>query len=82
MNEKNIENNRRPFDNGFISIGQGKGIKWVLWENNVTFQRQEKFGDQWQTVEEFHAPLSLLKEIAWRISHWLAIIDQKMNEKK
>lgn len=66
-----------PVSYGWISLGMGKGIKWVLWSSNVTFQRQEKQGDKWLTTEELHLAPKTLKEISWRIPSWLQEIDSK-----
>ena len=66
----------RPISDGWVSLGQGKGMKWVVWHTNVTFQRQEKQGDNWLTTEELHLAPKLLKEITWRIPGWLEVIEK------
>ena len=85
MNEVKTETRNesvKPNSYGYVPLGVGKGIKWTLWDNSVTIQRTEKKGDNWETTEEFHVAPTLLKEFFWRIPGWLAIIDQKMQEKK
>lgn len=59
-------------EHGWFSLGQGRGIKWTLWKTSVTFQRQEKQGDQWITLEELHVAPKVLKEFAWRSPIWLS----------
>lgn len=65
-----------PVSYGWVPLGQGRGIKWVLWKTNVTFHRQEKQGDNWLTTEELHIAPQVLKEIAWRIPGWLECIEK------
>jgi len=72
----------KPNSSGYVPLGIGKGIRWTLWDNSVTIQRTEKKGEVWETTEEFHVAPSLLKEFFWRIPSWLAVIDQKILEKK
>jgi len=66
-----------PLDHGWFSLGQGRGIKWTLWDTNLTFQRQEKQGDKWITLEELHVAPKVLKELLWRSPGWLGVIDKK-----
>lgn len=61
----------KPISYGWISLGAGKGIKWILWDTNITLQRQEKQGDKWLTTEELHLAPKVLKEINWRVPSWL-----------
>jgi hypothetical protein len=65
-----------PLSYGWFSLGMGKGIKWVLWNSNVTLQRQEKQGDRWLTTEELHLAPKVLKEIVWRLPGWLESIEK------
>ncbi len=67
--------NDGPLDYGWLPLGAGKGIKWTLWQTNVVLARQEKQGDQWLTTEEIHLAPKILKEIHWRLVHWLATIE-------
>ena len=69
------QNSSKPISNGWFSLGEGKGIKWVLWSSSVTLQRQEKQGDKWLTTEELHLAPTVLKELAWRCGHWLNVIE-------
>lgn len=71
-----------PLSYGWFSLGMGKGIKWVLWNTNVTLQRQEKQGDQWLTTEELHLAPKVLKEIVWRLPGWLESIESNNGRKK
>jgi hypothetical protein len=64
-----------PADYGWFSLGQGRGIKWTLWKTSVTFQRQEKQGDKWITLEELHVAPKVLKEVSWRCPGWLSVIE-------
>jgi hypothetical protein len=66
-----------PLDHGWFSLGQGRGIKWTLWNSNLTFQRQEKQGDKWITLEELHVAPKVLKELSWRSPGWLSVIDRQ-----
>ena len=65
-----------PISYGWLPLGMGRGVKWVLWKSNVTFQRQEKQGDRWLTTEELHLAPKILKEIVWRIPSWLESIEK------
>lgn len=65
-----------PVDTGWFSLGSGRGIKWTLWKTSVTFQRQEKQGDKWITLEELHVAPKVLKEISWRCPIWLDKIEK------
>ena len=80
IQNKALETKNGPVSYGWISLGMGKGIKWVLWSSNVTFQRQEKQGDKWLTTEEIHLAPKTLKEISWRIPSWLQEIDSNMDK--
>lgn len=73
---------RGPIEYGWFGLGEGKGMKWALWPNSVTFQRQEKQGDKWITTEELHVAPVVLKEIAWRCGGWLGHIENERNKKK
>jgi hypothetical protein len=77
-----VKKNNGPVSDGWISLGVGRGIKWVLWPTNVVFARQEKQGDKWLTTEELHVAPSVLKEIAWRAAHWLEAIDKNGKNSK
>ncbi|MEM5801918.1 MAG: hypothetical protein QXQ18_00835 [Candidatus Aenigmatarchaeota archaeon] len=68
---------QKPLLKGKIPIGEGKNVNWTLWKNNVSLERREKQEDgRWHTTETFHLSKSVLKEIAWRASHWLSEIDK------
>lgn len=73
---KSSEGHEGPVSHGWFSLGQGRGIKWTLWKTSVTFQRSEKQGDKWITLEELHVAPKILKEFVWRIPGWLEIIDK------
>lgn len=70
-----------PVSYGWVGLGPGKGIKWTLWPNSVVLARQEKQGEKWLTTEELHVAPSVLKEIAWRAGHWLALIEKDGRKK-
>jgi hypothetical protein len=76
-NQKNVDQKvkTRPLSYGWFSLGPQRGIKWVLWKTNVTFQRQEKDNEQWLTKEELHVAPKVLKELVWRIPKWLESIE-------
>lgn len=76
------EKSSGPISYGWFSLGMGKGVKWVLWESNVTLQRQEKQGDRWLTTEELHLAPKVLKEIVWRLPGWLESIEKNDGGKK
>lgn len=73
----NMMNNQKskPLSYGWFSLGPSRGIKWVLWKTNVTFQRQEKENEKWSTKEELHVAPKVLKELVWRIPKWLDSIE-------
>jgi len=69
--------NSKPLLRGRIPLGEGKNVNWTLWHNNVSLERREKQENgEWQTKESFHLSKSVLKELAWRTSHWLSEIDK------
>lgn len=74
--ENSMRKNEGPLDSGWFSLGQGRGIKWTLWKTSVTFNRQEKQGDKWLTMEELHVAPKILKELAWRSPGWLSSIER------
>jgi hypothetical protein len=64
----NVES-KKPIDKWYQSLGQSKGIQFVLWENSLQITRTEK-NDQsgkWETKQEFNLAPMVLKELAWRI---------------
>jgi len=72
----------QPLSKTYVGLGEGKGVKIAVWPNSVTLQRTEKKDGQWQTTEEFHLAYSVLKEMAWRTTHWLQQMDAiRENEK-
>lgn len=80
MNEKAVTN--RPIAYGWLPYGKGRGIKWTLWQSNVTLQRQEKEGDNWQIKEELHIAPILMKELLWRVPNWLVLMENNRKEVK
>ncbi len=68
-----MENANKPISDGWFNLGEGKGIRWVLWGNNVTLQRKEKEGDKWNVTEEMHLAPKVLKEIFWMAPNWLNV---------
>ena len=67
----------KPISKGRIILGEGKNVNWSLWKSNVLLERREKQENgEWKTTESFHLSKSILKEIAWRASHWLSEIDK------
>ncbi len=78
--QKGFEPKVSPASKGWFSLGPGRGIKWALWNTNVSLQRQEKENDSWMTKEEFHISPKVLKEISWRIPSWLEHIESNGGE--
>ncbi|HLC39948.1 MAG TPA: hypothetical protein VJJ76_03690 [archaeon] len=72
------EKHDRPLTHAYFALGEGKGIKAAIWPSSVTLQRTEKKDGQWQTTQEITLAYNVVKEIAWRSSHWL----QKMDDVK
>lgn len=66
---------RLPLSSGWISLGEGRGIKWALWSTSVVLQRSEKQDEKWITTEELHLAPMVLKELAWRCHQWLNVMD-------
>jgi hypothetical protein len=66
-----------PVAKGWIPISENNWVKWILWDNNVCFQRRVRNEDKWDTVEKFHFSPKILKEIWWRIPNWLTAIECK-----
>jgi hypothetical protein len=73
---------KRPLEKGWIPLGANKGVSWALWNNSVTLQRREKQGEEWKTAEKFNANTATLKELAWRIPHWLKIMEAKRSKRE
>ncbi len=71
-----MEEKRQPIAKGWVPLGVGKSVNWILWQNNITLQRKEKKDEQWQVTEEFHIASPVLKELAWRIPHWLTAMEK------
>jgi len=65
---------------GWFGLGEGLGIKWILESDNLLLQRQEKQFDKWITTEEIHLPKSTLKELYWRITRFLEILEDDLGE--
>jgi hypothetical protein len=81
--EKNcMPANDGPVSHGWMPLGVGRGIKWTLWPTNVVLSRQEKQGDRWLTTEELHLAPTILKELHWRMAHWLASIEKNGTKKE
>ena len=72
----------RPLSNSYIPLGEGKGVRIAVWPGSVTLQRAEKKEGQWQTTEEFHLAYNVLREMAWRTTHWLQQMDEARAQEK
>lgn len=72
----------RPLSNTYIPLGEGRGVKIAVWPGSVTLQRTEKKEGQWQTTEEFHLAYNVLREMAWRTTHWLQKMDEARAQEK
>jgi len=66
----------KPMADGWFALGEGKGIRWVLWSNSVALERKEKENDSWKVTEEVHLAPKVLKEIFWRLPGWIDSIEK------
>lgn len=76
------KNTRPPLSKAYFSLGEGKGVKVAVWPNSMTLERTEKLDGKWQTTQEFHLAYKIIKEIAWRATHWLQEMDNAMENEK
>lgn len=68
---KNNGKTKKPISDGWIPLGDMKGISWCLWHNSVVLQRKVKEADKWLVTEEIHLAPTVLKEIFWLVPNWL-----------
>lgn len=66
--QKEIEN-KKPMQKFYVPLGEGRGVQFTLWPNNLQLTRTEKNNEtgKWETKQEFNLAPSLLKELNWRI---------------
>jgi len=76
FSKSSLEKHEKPLSNTYVSLGEGKGVKVVVWPRSVTLERTEKKDGQWQATEEFHLAHNVVKELAWRATHWLQEMDK------
>jgi hypothetical protein len=58
-----------PLDKSYLAMGEGKGIQFTLWDNNLQLTRTEKNLQTgvWEEKQKFNLAPIVLKELLWKI---------------
>ena len=57
----------KPKYTNYFPLGEGQGIRMVVWSNNIQFERRIKEGDEWKVTETIHLPRQVLEKIYIRL---------------
>lgn len=68
---KNVEKTK-PLDRDYIPLGEGKGIRITLWDNNLRLERVERdpHTNKWDKTQEINLARPVLERLYIRIPIW------------
>jgi len=69
----------KPLLEDFFSLGEGKGIRVVLWKNSILLERREKNQEtgKWEVKQEINLAPQIIEHLYIRLPLWYKLMKEK-----